>query len=1594
MERRGKPQYKVTKLKAKRRGKKRGKKNAIPLHKRRKVAPQLLPHPSPEPPQQEPDDNDNIEENPPARSQRRQGIIDKLGGLTDSSTLDVEELVRWSDFDFMRQFGVEDLDLIAPAYAAYSARTWLGFQASPVVEIPVRQTGKHQQWVEHYRIEQKQFRFFEFIDFYGHLVNEAIPSSSSSSSTVTTVAPKVVGSLTNPEGYALDLRGLSWLLDQWVYRNVKGLPFRTEFSMHWYNEKGELAPMILGGFIRGQWPVVCGMFREIMDQYFQERGSEIMEAGYNKLYTNNPMSRLLNATGVNRVLQLTIQMFGTFMMIGDQRLNRKSVPMGRKIDYWIPVHGPWQLWEFGFGNIKHAICVLATHEILRNVLVHEYHPPGFDGLGASLQSDSTQDSSVRFHLISFQVTIVAHWVDNGGDLGVGSELNQKDLFNKLDDLRLGDPDNKRLAAYGRQPFDGEDLVKARVIDRHGEGVNYHPKLLIYEDSQFDQYEDDNGVIRTMNYYRNLDYILFDNVIQYRLMLPRLLNRKPVTFISGFTSNRRRDLMNPEDYLHAQILIQQGGCYDMQGRTGLPHSLRRVTTFYPTIHSTGNNCLFACLFYMGKESIFRTLLVGNSVEQTHELIRQYCGFQTGVKIAVEDHDIIVQKYPLRLETYVIKEQPPDGFGSHWIALVHVSEAPKAQLTVRVLLQHEHYYCIAKDVGLTFRRCASCYKWLSLTSKFKQHLHNCKRCPNCYQPISLTTGHRCRGRLTTDCGDRMTLKKMTCPEKYVAETDLYWFDFETSPFEMGTSQHVVYAASVMGSPGTTLEKAPLTFYGLDSLKKFINAITGLHGTMVAFNGSAFDFILIFRYLIKEQPGVFDREVKDVVMKDNRILSFKFGKLLFMDLYLFLRSSLKQACKDLKVPAEYCKGEFDHTKMKDFAALTTYKKEVIEYLELDVHALRCCYSIFAKSVWENYHVNINDYTTGPHMAYVIWLTMLPDGVVVMVPKLEEDKFYRRGLFGGRCGPQVPLYTSTEVDKIMKMFSIDRLEITDEEFASIQDYCILLDVVSLYPSVMMKFLFPCGPYSIHDLPERESDYTPAAKNAIKRLYDLKSSARGGFYEVDIQPPTNILTPFLQERTAKGGLIYDLKPKYHQVYTSIELKEAIRLGYKITKVHKYAVFRNMENLFGPFITKCFEIKKASPKGSVPYMVAKLLMNSLSGKQSQKVITTEYKFYTTENDIREKLSDPSVSDIKLLFSDDTDDDLGSKEKSTTDESKVIGALVKTERDDPKPSKCCYLGAFILGGARVLMSRYLRLVYAYMMPQHMYYYTDTDSFVMRRETVELLRKQDKVVGKDLGNLSDDLDGGKIVRAIFLNPKSYILEYITAGNPHRLKWRVRCKGIPHDEAPIDCGDVINGKYAGHHGMVYELYSVGEEEKLITTNKCITFEMFQKMLNNEGRVKVSMDTLKRALCDCNFRRCIGIYNVTMKRTMNKTPFWTDVNKRICAKMGDMIVSYPPGHQAIQGPTEEIIPPLTITTTTRTTTTTISTLPSQLQIDSLPTVTTYDPSTIKNDDAPYDIFESILTENVDNYPDTDTVEVKREVVEEGQTPMDPVQLLLNLNQ
>lgn len=210
------------------------------------------------------------------------------------------------------------------------------------------------------------------------------------------------------------------------------------------------------------------------------------------------------------------------------------------------------------------------------------------------------------------------------------------------------------------------------------------------------------------------------------------------------------------------------------------------------------------------------------------------------------------------------------------------------------------------------------------------------------------------------------------------------------------------------------------------------------------------------------------------------------------------------------------------------------------------------------------------------------------------------------------------------------------------------MLDVVSLYPAVMEKYKFPCGDYKHHStiketlkthrakkmqsiitggksciLPVDESylgfgtastcfgtpittsgttsatsnvDNSSASHAFINKEYDvLKEKMFRSCYQVDIDADADFIIAFLMRKTEdpQTGVQkpeQTLAPLRNHWVTGVELFEAIRIGYKLLRVHSRITWEKCEYLFKKYITLLFKIKEDNKhdKNSSLYIMAKV----------------------------------------------------------------------------------------------------------------------------------------------------------------------------------------------------------------------------------------------------------------------------------------------------------------------------------------------------------------------------------------------------------------------
>ena len=172
---------------------------------------------------------------------------------------------------------------------------------------------------------------------------------------------------------------------------------------------------------------------------------------------------------------------------------------------------------------------------------------------------------------------------------------------------------------------------------------------------------------------------------------------------------------------------------------------------------------------------------------------------------------------------------------------------------------------------------------------------------------------------------------------------------------------------------------------------------------------------------------------------------------------------------------------------------------------------------------------------------------------------------------------------------------------------YC--LDVNSLYPFVMRNNYFPVT--------------TPMVMKHVTKqmIYDSL-----GITKCRVTTPKNIDIPLLPYRH-KNKLYFPIG-SFTGYWDNVLLKKAYELGYKIEPISGF-IFDG-EKIFKEYVDKFYKLKQNSKKDTSPYILAKLLLNTLYGKFGQSQDSDMIKQLPDINKKNEEIVDVIDFDLGLF----------------------------------------------------------------------------------------------------------------------------------------------------------------------------------------------------------------------------------------------------------------------------------------------------------------------------------------------------------------------------
>lgn len=473
--------------------------------------------------------------------------------------------------------------------------------------------------------------------------------------------------------------------------------------------------------------------------------------------------------------------------------------------------------------------------------------------------------------------------------------------------------------------------------------------------------------------------------------------------------------------------------------------------------------------------------------------------------------------------------------------------------------------------------------------------------------------------------------------------------------------------------------------------------------AYNGSGFDFQILFNYLCENERYV---ENKNLVLAGNKIYRMEFCGMICFDLHLHITGSLSSNLKEFG--CKTLKGEIDYNLFNKWELLDDeLRVEIKKYLVNDVKGMRELYEKLNKNVFEEYVLNICDYMTISSLAWKVFTKNHYNTFTKM--NVETASILRQALYGGRVMVCKKEYKSEDYDAVISGLK------TWEEVNDCMNY---LDKVSLYPTAMVENLFPSGNMNVTNI---------FVKDKL------------GIYQIKYITNKSLLYPVLPRRVGKV-LVWDLLDS-EGWYSSVDIKLALKNGYKIEIINGY-YWSSSEYVFKSYINEMFDKKKKSKKGSAGYEMSKLMMNAIYGKCSQK-----------DNLKSVKITD-NVIDLQLLM------DKNNVWIQGLNCGKTVLEYEPMDKSNINSMKPVYLSIFILSYSRVEMYKDYK---KFNTIDSMFSYCDTDSLFVENKFCNDIRLG-KEMG-DLDN--DIKLEGKIIRGIFIAPKLYCVEYINSLNEVKIK-----------------------------------------------------------------------------------------------------------------------------------------------------------------------------------------------------------------------------------
>lgn len=529
------------------------------------------------------------------------------------------------------------------------------------------------------------------------------------------------------------------------------------------------------------------------------------------------------------------------------------------------------------------------------------------------------------------------------------------------------------------------------------------------------------------------------------------------------------------------------------------------------------------------------------------------------------------------------------------------------------------------------------------------------------------------------------------------------------------------------------------GFRTLHEFVLFLKSFkeNAIFIAHNGSGYDFILLHAQMLDKNNKYLIYPKKELYV-GNKLYSFKYGKITFIDSYRHIAASLSNISKSFGLPIsksyfpytfytkhninyvgpipdkKYFKEHLEDPEFHKWYDNQTGEydidKEMMKYCDTDVEILaQACdkYSIAMYKLTDRIpfaHMTIGQLSLATYRE-----SYMP---IDSIPMLDEkiSNFCHLALKGGRV-------------EVFKTF----LENCNASY---------YDVNSLYPTVMLKDYMPGDVVRFVDI--ADVDHRDL-KGFIKYLDDNKYCA---IAEYNCKYNPEMYYPVLG---VKGDKLTFPLGTFKGIETCAELRLAYKMGYVI-EIQRYVVFKKRVDLFKDYIEHFYEIKEKcdkpnkTPEEEIKYnkvmrSCVKLILNNLWGKFAQKDRDSKVETLTPEEYYRltdKYHQDPYCKIFDIL--DYSNDWVMAKHNNGLYNKKYKVA----------PNRNYAIACFVTSHARRRLYEISKDINRDLI------YQDTDSLIINNAD-KYIKPED--IGTTIGLLKDELGGEKIVKWVCPCPKVY-------------------------------------------------------------------------------------------------------------------------------------------------------------------------------------------------------------------------------------------------